>query len=103
MEHEQIRHDFDEYHVLPEGVRFDEYVTLASDPYAAAEGAHALAVMTEWDEFAAYDYARMFKSMEKPAFVFDGRGILDHAALQRLGFNVYAIGKPLGTVVHDMN
>ena len=72
--------------------------------------------MTEWDEFAAYDYERMYKSMEKPAFVFDGpllllllspmragRGILDHAKLQSIGFRVYAIGKPPSQPSHDMN
>jgi UDPglucose 6-dehydrogenase len=63
------------------------------DPYRAAEGAHALAVMTEWKEYRTLDYARIFASMEKPAFVFDGRNILDRPALFDLGFNVFALGK----------
>ena len=51
--------------------------------------------MTEWDEFKALDFAKIYASMVKPAFVFDGRNVLDHAALRELGFIVYGIGKPL--------
>jgi UDPglucose 6-dehydrogenase len=63
------------------------------DPYQAAAGAHALAIVTEWSLFRTLDYERIFRSMEKPAFVFDGRNILDHQALFEIGFNVYPIGK----------
>jgi len=62
------------------------------DPYEAAKGAHALVVLTEWDEFLAYDYRKFFNIMVRPAFVFDGRNILDHAALQAIGFNTVAVG-----------
>jgi UDPglucose 6-dehydrogenase len=68
-------------------------VTFEIDPYKAAEGAHALAIMTEWKLYTELDYTRIFASMQKPAFIFDGRNILDHAKLHALGFNVYAIGK----------
>jgi len=68
-------------------------VTFEPDPYRAAEGAHAIAVITEWSLYKTLDYARIFRSMEKPAFVFDGRNILDREALFALGFNVFAIGK----------
>ncbi len=63
------------------------------DPYAAAAGAHAIAVLTEWPQFKELDYERIFRSMEKPAFIFDGRNILDHQKLYRMGFNVYPIGQ----------
>jgi len=63
------------------------------DVYAVAANSHALAVVTEWDEFKTLDYERIFKSMVKPAFIFDGRNILDHAALRKIGFEVHAIGK----------
>ncbi len=69
-------------------------VIFEADPYAAAEDAHAIAIMTEWDHFARLDYEAIYKSMAKPAFVFDGRNILDHKGLYAIGFNVYAIGKP---------
>ena len=58
-------------------------------------GAHALAVLTEWDEFATLDFERIYEGMMKPAFVFDGRNILDHDRLRGLGFIVYGLGKPL--------
>ena len=64
------------------------------DPYAAARGAHAIAVMTEWDAYRTLDYRAILDSMERPAFVFDGRNLLDHAALYEIGFNVFPIGKP---------
>ena len=68
-------------------------VHFASDPYTAAEGAHALAILTEWEVYRQLDYARIFAGMEHPAFLFDGRNILDHQRLFELGFNVFPIGK----------
>lgn len=69
-------------------------VTFEPDPYRAAADAHAIAVVTEWPEYAELDYEAIYASMAKPAFIFDGRNILDHRHLFELGFNVYAIGKP---------
>lgn len=71
----------------------DGTVEFEPDPYRAAEGAHAIAVMTEWSDYTALDYRRIYESMAKPAFVFDGRNILDHRALFAIGFNVFPIGK----------
>ncbi len=68
-------------------------VTFETDPYAAAQGAHAIAVLTEWTHFAQLDYKAIYQSMVKPAFIFDGRNILDHPKLYSIGFNVYAIGQ----------
>ena len=59
----------------------------------AVSGAHAVAILTEWDEFKTYDWAKLSGLMMKPAFVFDGRNILDHEALRALGVNVYGIGR----------
>jgi UDPglucose 6-dehydrogenase len=70
------------------GVEFEK------DPYKAAKGAHALAVMTEWQEYKNLDFKKIFMGMEKPAFIFDGRNILDHKLLFEIGFNVYPVGKP---------
>jgi UDPglucose 6-dehydrogenase len=71
-----------------------ERVVFEPDPYAAASGAYAIALLTEWPHFAELDYEAIHKSMVKPAFIFDGRNILDHQKLFAIGFNVYAIGKP---------
>lgn len=64
-----------------------------SSPYQACEGAHAIALLTEWDEFIEYDWQRIKNNMRKPAFVFDGRKILDRKKLEDLGFIYYAIGE----------
>lgn len=69
-------------------------VEIAEDAYAACHDAHAIAVLTEWDEFKELDFQRIFDSMEKPACVFDGRNILDRAALDAIGFRTYGVGKP---------
>jgi UDPglucose 6-dehydrogenase len=70
-------------------------VLFTEDPYEAAKDAHAIAILTEWDEYRDLDYKKIFESMEKPAFIFDGRDILDHEKLFKIGFNVSSIGKPL--------
>ncbi len=69
-------------------------VAFEPDPYAAAAGAHAVAVLTEWPAFAELDYEAVYRSMVQPAHVFDGRNLLDRRRLHALGFNVYAVGKP---------
>jgi UDPglucose 6-dehydrogenase len=69
-------------------------VQFTDDPYEAARGAHAIAVMTEWKLYRSLDWARIYASMEKPAFVFDGRNVLDHRKLFEVGFNVFPIGSP---------
>ncbi len=71
-----------------------EKVELTEDPYEAAFGAHAVAVMTEWELYAGLEWERIYRGMEKPAFVFDGRNILDHNRLFEIGFNVYPLGSP---------
>ncbi len=63
------------------------------DPYQALENAHATMVVTEWDEFRDYDWKSIYDNMLKPAFLFDGRNILDGAGLEEIGFKVYQIGK----------
>lgn len=90
---EQIIQDFEEYEILPAGVKYSDHVTYQQDPMEAVKGAHCIAVITEWDSFKTLDYAAMYKTMQKPAFIFDGRNILDHAKLREIGFKVYAIGK----------
>jgi UDPglucose 6-dehydrogenase len=66
---------------------------IATSAYEAAEGAHAIAVVTEWDEFKALDFEKILAGMHKPAFIFDGRNILDLAKLRNLGFRAHGIGR----------
>ncbi|MEZ5413551.1 MAG: UDP-glucose 6-dehydrogenase [Opitutaceae bacterium] len=71
----------------------DVRLTVADSAYEACAGAHAIAVLTEWDEFKTLDYSRIYDGMTKPAFVFDGRNILNLEALGAIGFRVHGIGK----------
>jgi len=68
-------------------------VTIKHDAYSAIYNTHAIIILTEWEEFRNLDYSKIYATMQKPAFVFDGRNILDHKRLQKIGFNVVAIGK----------
>jgi UDPglucose 6-dehydrogenase len=69
-------------------------VSFIDDPYRAAAGCHAIAVMTEWDLYRDLDYQKIYDTMIKPASLFDGRNIIDHRRCHNIGFNVYPIGKP---------
>ena len=67
-------------------------VETVENPYDACKDAHAIAVLTEWDEFKSYDWQRIYDNMQKPAFVFDGRNILDPQEMKAIGFNFTAVG-----------
>ena len=84
---DEIRHD-----VLGNS-RQDARLSVVQSAYEAAAGAHALAIVTEWDEFKQLDFAKIYDVMAKPAFIFDGRNILDLVKLQALGFRTHGIGK----------
>ena len=73
--------------------REEPRLEVAANAYDAAKGAHAVAIVTEWDEFKTLDYARILAGMHQPAFLFDGRNILDLPKLRALGFRVAGIGK----------
>lgn len=85
---EEILHD-----VLGKGAN-DPRLTIAHSAYEACAGAHAVAIVTEWDEFKQLDYRKIYEAMPKPAFLFDGRNIVDLAALRQIGFRAHGIGKP---------
>ena len=91
---EAIFNDLGESDVDEDG-KPNRNLDIAVDAYAACEGAHAVAVLTEWDEFQDLDFQRIFDSMEKPACIFDGRNILDREALEAIGFKTYGVGKPI--------
>lgn len=71
----------------------EEKIEVCSDAYEAVEGAHALAILTEWDEFRDLNYRKIYDRMMKPAFIFDGRNIANRKELIDIGFKVYAIGR----------
>lgn len=68
-------------------------VLFVEDEYKAAEKAHAVVICTEWQQYSKLDWQRIYNNMEKPAFIFDGRNILDADALRQIGFEVISVGK----------
>merc|ERR1712107_283008 len=71
----------------------ESQLVFAASAAEAADGAHAIVVLTEWDEFKQYPYQEFYDKMMKPAFIFDGRGVLNHAELEKTGFEVHVFGK----------
>ena len=70
----------------------DKSMKSFDDPYEACKDAHAIAILTEWDEFRTYDWQKIYDQMQKPAFIFDGRSILDSKKMKAIGFNFSAVG-----------
>jgi UDPglucose 6-dehydrogenase len=94
---EQIYHDLEKLNELGtlkiRNEKMKALIQIHSDPYEAMKEAHAVAILTEWDEFKSYDWNQIYENMKKPAFVFDGRNIITKQALKSMGFKVYSIGK----------
>ena len=70
-----------------------QLVHIHTTPEEATNKAHAIAILTEWDEFKTYDWKSIYNSMMQPAFVFDGRNILDANSMKEIGFCYKAIGQ----------
>ena len=68
-------------------------LNVEESPYNASKNSHAIAILTEWDEFREFDWEKIYKSMKKPAFIFDGRNILDKTKLEKIGFIYKSIGR----------
>lgn len=67
-------------------------ITVHSDPYEACKGVHAIAILTEWDEFKLYNWQKIYDNMQKPAFIFDGRNILNGEEMKSYGFIFQSVG-----------
>ncbi|KAK4705855.1 UDPglucose 6-dehydrogenase, partial [Phenoliferia sp. Uapishka_3] len=89
----QIWLDLTEPGIVDDTALVKQQVTIAPTAIEACMGAEGIVVLTEWDEFKSLDWAKIYESMTKPAFVFDGRGILDVVALTKIGFKVERIGR----------
>jgi UDPglucose 6-dehydrogenase len=68
-------------------------VTICDDAYEATKDAHAVLILTEWDEFKALDFKKIYDQMNLPAFLFDGRNLLDLDVLRAIGFEATGIGR----------
>jgi len=69
------------------------HIFVYDNPIKAMHHSHAVAILTEWDEFKTYDWQTIYKNMYKPAFLFDGRNILDTNISESIGFQIKSIGK----------
>lgn len=79
----------------------DETVQIFDNAYDCAVGCHAIVICTEWSEFKEYDYSLIYDKMAKPAFIFDGRRILDGARLRKIGFNIEVVGSGSGPMSYN--
>ncbi|XP_008239869.1 PREDICTED: LOW QUALITY PROTEIN: UDP-glucose 6-dehydrogenase 4 [Prunus mume] len=89
-------------HLQPMSPAAVKEVSVVWDAYEATEDAHGICILTEWDEFKMLDYKKIFDNMQKPAFLFDGRNVVDVEKLREIGFIVYSIGKPLDAWLKNM-
>jgi UDPglucose 6-dehydrogenase len=89
-------------HLQPQSPTAFKQVSVVWDAYEATKDAHGVCIITEWEEFKKLDYQRIYDNMQKPAFIFDGRNVLNVQALRKIGFIVYSIGKPLDPWVKDL-
>ncbi|KAL9326370.1 hypothetical protein ACSQ67_007015 [Phaseolus vulgaris] len=89
-------------HLQPKSSSVVKQVNVVGDAYEATRDAHGLCILTEWEEFKTIDYQRVYDNMEKPAFVFDGRNMLNVDKLREIGFIVYSIGRPLDQWLKNM-
>lgn len=87
----QIYYDLDYLETRPSELNRTD-LKVVNDPYEACKDAHAIAILTEWDEFKTYDWQKIYEGMQKPAFVFDGRNLLNKKELEQIGFVYQAIG-----------
>lgn len=92
VKHEQMFIDLEYLNTRPDDEN-RELLNPQTDPYETCKNAHAIAVLTEWDEFKDYDWQKIYNNMMKPAFIFDGRNVLDREKLEKIGFKFYGIGK----------
>ncbi len=91
VEAEQVYSDLD-YLETRSSEKNKKNVAIFSTAYEACQGAHAIAVMTEWDEFISYDWQQIYDNMQKPAFIFDGRNLLNEGKMREIGFVYQSIG-----------
>ena len=70
----------------------EKHISHYNNIYEVSENAHAIAILTEWDEFKECDWQKIYNNMLKPAFIFDGRNLLNSQKMKEIGFNYQAIG-----------
>ncbi len=88
----KIQTDLNNLNTRP-AIENQENVSYNDSAYDALKDTHAVAILTEWDEFKTYDWEKIYAQMKKPAFIFDGRNLLDKSKMNKIGFEYYSIGQ----------
>ena len=88
----QIFYDLEHYSNPSPKEYVESHVKICKDPYEAAVDAHAIVLLTEWPQFKEIDYEKIYQSMMKPTFFFDGRNLINRDMLRKIGFCTYGIG-----------
>ena len=91
VSHKQVLADLDYLETRSAAIN-SKYTESFENPYDACSNAHAVAILTEWDQFKEYDWKKIYDSMLKPAFIFDGRNLLNAAEMEAIGFVYQSIG-----------
>jgi UDPglucose 6-dehydrogenase len=91
VQESQIMLDLTDYGAKP-AEPIQKAVTVCPSALEACKGADAIVVVTEWKEFITLDWQSIHDTMNKPAFIFDGRNILKRQELKNIGFKVVSIG-----------
>lgn len=81
------------YYLKCDKIELKDRVVVHLNHQDAADESHAIAILTEWDEFVNYDWKAIYDKMLRPAFVFDGRNILNEGELNAIGFTTYFLGR----------
>ena len=68
-------------------------VNFANEPFLNISNYNIIAIMTEWDEFITYEWKKIYSNIKKPAYIFDGRNILNSELIKKIGFNYSGIGR----------
>jgi len=92
VKEKQILNDVNSLSIQNEAKDNDNAIMVFDDPYEACKSVHAIAILTEWDEFKNYDWKKIYDNMQKPAFIFDGRNILDPKKMATDGFIFSSVG-----------
>ena len=83
--------DFDLSYLNP---KYDKsLVNFIQKPFSNISDYNLIAIMTEWDEFINFDWKSIYKKIKKPAFIFDGRNILNFQEINKIGFNYKGLGR----------
>lgn len=88
----KIKSDLNYLNEIEEAV-INKNIEVFDDAYSACKNSHAIAILTEWDEFKGLDWRKIYENMNKPAHVFDGRSLLSKVEIEKIGFKYYSIGK----------